>query len=79
MAKMTAAAIASTTQIRRRICTLNQRARVDARTLNEARHSFFSIESLGSFDIVLTPVHYAASTFGRLGTGYPGISTSESI
>ena len=69
MAKMTAAAITSTSQIRSRIWTLNHKTRVTPRRLNEARQSVLIMEPLGSSDILLTPDHDALLVAGELGTG----------
>lgn len=66
---MTADAMARTTQIRSRTCTLNHRTRVDARTLNEACHSLFSIDSLSTSGTQFTPIHHAASAAVDLGNG----------
>lgn len=69
MAKATQPAIASTTQMRNRICTVSHSTRVTPRRLNEARQSVFSIEPPGSSDTFLTLSHDALLVAGEFGTG----------
>jgi hypothetical protein len=68
-AKQMAATIASTSQIRNRIWTLNQSTRVTPRRLNETRQSVLIMEPLDSSDILLTPAHDALLVAGESGTG----------
>ena len=78
MAAMTTATMASTHQISSSSLTLSHNAIVAPSIVNDARRSFVT-NPLGSSATIITTLHDCLLVAGESGTGYPGMSMSETI